>query len=84
LEEQVRQLGAPPVGDGSHYLGEPGWSRLLQARAQRRGRPGPANDTWIAACCLVRRHPLATLNLKDFADFAHYDGLPIIGYETAT
>lgn len=56
---------------------------LLQARAQRRGRPRPANDTWIAACCLVRRHPLATLNLKDFADFAHYDGLPIIGYDAA-
>lgn len=24
LEEQVRRLGAPPVGDGSYYLGEPG------------------------------------------------------------
>jgi hypothetical protein len=24
LEEQVRQLGAPPVGDGSYYLGEAG------------------------------------------------------------
>ena len=56
----------------------------LQARAQRRGRPRPANDTWIAACCLVRRHPLATLNLKDFADFAHYDGLDIVGYDAST
>jgi predicted nucleic acid-binding protein len=55
----------------------------LQARAQRRGRPRPANDTWIAACCLVRRHPLATLNLKDFADFAHYDGLDIVGYDAS-
>jgi toxin FitB len=27
----------------------------LQARAQLRGCPRPANDTWIAACCLVRR-----------------------------
>ncbi len=26
----------------------------LQARAERRGRPRPVNDTWIAACCLVR------------------------------
>lgn len=25
----------------------------LQAYAQLRGRPRPANDTWIAACCLV-------------------------------
>jgi hypothetical protein len=56
----------------------------LQARAQRRGRPRPANDTWITACCLVRRHPLATLNLKDFADFAHYDGLQIVGYDAST
>jgi predicted nucleic acid-binding protein len=55
----------------------------LQARAQRRGRPRPANDTWIAACCLVRSHPLATLNLKDFADFAHYDGLDIVGYDAS-
>jgi len=46
----------------------------LQARAQRRGRPRPANDTWIAACCLVDGVPLATFNTKDFADFAQYDG----------
>ena len=34
----------------------------LQAHAQLRGRPRPANDTWIAACCLVRDLPLATLD----------------------
>jgi predicted nucleic acid-binding protein len=28
------------------------WGQL-QARAQRRGRPRPHNDTWIAACCLM-------------------------------
>jgi predicted nucleic acid-binding protein len=49
----------------------------LQARAQLRGRPRPVNDTWIAACCLVDRLPLATLNVKDFADFAQYDGLEL-------
>jgi predicted nucleic acid-binding protein len=49
----------------------------LQARAQRRGRPRPANDTWIAACCLVNALPLATFNTKDFADFAEYDGLAL-------
>src|SRR6266567_6312681 len=32
--------------------------------------PRPHNDTWIAACCLVDGIPLATLNTKDFADFA--------------
>lgn len=50
----------------------------LQARAQLRGRPRPANDTWIAACCLTRKLPLATLNLKDFTDFAEFDGLQLI------
>jgi predicted nucleic acid-binding protein len=51
----------------------------LQADAERRGRPRPVNDTWIAACCLVRDLPLATLNLKDFEDFAEHDGLRVIG-----
>jgi toxin FitB len=51
---------------------------LLQARAQIRGRPRPQNDTWIAACCLTENLPLATLNTKDFADFAQYDGLTLI------
>jgi hypothetical protein len=32
------------------------WGQL-QARAQRRGRPRPVNDTWIAACCLVDQLP---------------------------
>ena len=51
----------------------------LQAHAERRGRPRPVNDTWVAACCLVRDLPLATLNLKDFKDFAEHDGLRMIG-----
>jgi predicted nucleic acid-binding protein len=50
----------------------------LQARAERRGRPRPVNDTWIAACCLVRGHPLATLNVKDYADFAEHEGLQLL------
>ena len=53
------------------------WGQL-QADAQRRGRPRPHNDTWIAACCLVDDLPLATLNTKDFADFAEHDGLTLI------
>jgi toxin FitB len=47
----------------------------LQARAQHRGRPRPVSDTWIAACCLVDRLPLATLNTKDFAE---HDGLVLL------
>lgn len=50
----------------------------IQAYAQLRGRPRPANDSWIAACCLVRDLPLATFNVKDFADFAEHEGLELI------
>jgi toxin FitB len=49
----------------------------VQARAQLRGRPRPVNDTWIAACCLVRGLPLATLNVRDFQDLADHDGLDL-------
>jgi predicted nucleic acid-binding protein len=50
----------------------------LQAYAQLRGRPRPTNDSWIAACCLVRDLPLATLNTKDFADFSEHEGRRIL------
>ena len=44
--------------------------------ARSRPTPGsagvsrPVNDSRIAACCLVRGLPLATFNIKDYADFA--------------
>ena len=50
----------------------------IQAHGQLRGRTRPANDTWIAACCLARELPLATLNLKDFADFVEHEGLELM------
>lgn len=50
----------------------------LAANAEARGRPRPQNDTWVAACCLYYDLPLATLNVKDFRDFAEYDGLTLI------
>jgi predicted nucleic acid-binding protein len=53
------------------------WGRI-QAEAILRGRTRPANDTWIAACCLQRGIPLATRNVKDYADFADHDGLVLI------
>jgi predicted nucleic acid-binding protein len=52
----------------------------LQARAQLRGRPRPANDTWVAACCLVEDLPLATFNTKDYVDFAAYEGLSLVDF----
>ena len=53
------------------------WGRI-SASARRRGRPRPPNDSWIAACCLARGLPLATLNLKHFRDFRDYEGLILI------
>lgn len=50
----------------------------MSAYAQRRGRPRPQNDTWIAACCLAFGVPLATLNVKDYKDFAEYEGLELL------
>ncbi len=50
------------------------WGRI-SAVAIQRGRARPANDTWIAACAGL---PLATLNAKDFEDFAEYEGLNLI------
>ena len=38
----------------------------------------PQNDMWIAACCIRHEIPLATLNLKDFQDFADHDGLVLL------
>ena len=54
------------------------WGELT-AGAQRRGRPRPLNDTWIAACCIEGGLPLLTLNRRDFADFAEHDGLVLLG-----
>lgn len=53
------------------------WGQL-SVQSEKRGRARPINDTWIAACCLVADLPLATLNLKDFEDFAEHDGLHLI------
>ncbi|HUR15680.1 MAG TPA: type II toxin-antitoxin system VapC family toxin [Candidatus Limnocylindrales bacterium] len=54
------------------------WARL-SAGAQRRGRPTPQNDTWVAACCVRHNLPLLTLNKKDFEGFARHDGLVLLG-----
>jgi toxin FitB len=53
------------------------WQGALAA--QRRGRPRPLHDTWIAACCIETGLPLLTLNHRDFADFAEHDGLILLG-----
>jgi toxin FitB len=50
----------------------------IQVHAQLRGRPRPVNDSWIAACCLARELPLATLNIKDYVDHAEHEGLVLV------
>jgi predicted nucleic acid-binding protein len=50
----------------------------IAASAERRGRPRPQNDTWVAACCPAYELPLATLNVKDFRDFAQHEGLILV------
>jgi toxin FitB len=50
----------------------------IQAHARLRGRPRPINDSWIAACCIARELPFATLNIKDYADFAEHEGLELV------
>lgn len=74
LEDRLRTTVYLPAGV---HVSET-WGRL-SAAAERRGRPRPTNDTWIAATCLARDLPLATRNLKDFADFAEHEGLRLIG-----
>jgi hypothetical protein len=44
---------------------------------RREHGPG-SNDTHVAECCLAYGIPLATLNIKDFADFAEREGLTLI------
>jgi predicted nucleic acid-binding protein len=53
------------------------WGEIT-AYAQRRGRPRPVNDSWVAACCLTYDLALATLNQADFADYAEHEGLRLI------
>lgn len=53
------------------------WASLAAA-GMNRGRPRPQNDMWIAAVCITYGIPLATLIVKDFADFEDYHGLRII------
>lgn len=53
------------------------WGEIT-AYAQLRGRPRPSDDSWIAACALTHDLPLATLNVKHFADYAEHEGLRLI------
>jgi len=75
-ERMARWLSRIPVLHSSDDIAAL-WGQIA-ASAERRGRPRPQNDTWVAACCLAYELPLATLNIKDFRDFAEHEGLVLI------
>ena len=68
-------LSDKPVIPGGKRVAEM-WGELSAAATQR-GRPRPVNDTWVAASCLAYHLPLATFNVKDYADFAEHHDLVI-------
>lgn len=65
-----------PVLNGDKAVAKT-WGAIV-ANARKRGKPRAANDSWIAACCLTHGLPLVTLNKRDFADFAEFEGLELI------
>lgn len=66
-------LGAVPVIPADAAVARR-WGELT-GTALRSGRPLPANDAWIAACCLVHDLPLATYNPRDFS---RVEGLELV------
>ena len=68
-------LAGKPVIPGSKAIAA---GAALSAAAIRRGRPGPVTATWAGVCCLACQLPLATLDLKDFKDFAEHHGLQLL------
>lgn len=74
-ERLTEWLAGMPILPGDEPVADV-WG-ILAAAASLRGRPRPQNDMWIAATCLAYGLPLATLNVKDYEDFAEYHGLQL-------
>lgn len=73
LAEWLRDVVVLPYDVQVSYT----WGRLA-GTAQRRGRSRPVNDMWIAAVGIANGLPLATRNVKDYADFVEHHGLQLI------
>lgn len=73
---ELDQWIAGPVLTGGRDVARR-WGEIV-AFAEKRGRPRPINDSWIAACCLVYDLPLATLNVGHFDDFVEFEGLSLL------
>lgn len=73
LSDWLRELVILPYDLRVSYV----WGQLA-GQTQRQGRPRPVNDMWIAAVALANGVPLATRNIKDYADFAENHGLVLL------
>ena len=73
LEKWLASVVVLPAGESVART----WG-TISAAATRRGRTRPVNDTWIAATCLTADLPLATLNVKDYEDFADHEGMVLV------
>ena len=63
----------PHTDDVARLWGE------ISAHATRRGRPRPRTTRGSRPPALAYDLPLATLNVKDFRDFAEHEGLTLVG-----
>jgi predicted nucleic acid-binding protein len=77
IQQGCDWLSNKPVIPGSRAIAA-FWGDL-SAAAIRRGRARPVDTIWIAVCCRACDLPFATLNLKDFDDFAEHHGLKLFG-----
>lgn len=73
LSDWLRELVILPYDLRVSYV----WGQLA-GQTQSKGRPRPINDMWIAAVALANGVPLATRNVKDYADFADHHGLVLL------
>lgn len=70
LTEWLGRIDALPAdGDVAQRWGQ------ITGGSLRAGRPLPGDDAWVAACCLSRGLPLATLNRRDYE---RIDGLDLL------
>ncbi len=89
IDEQARRKGGRPIQsaddlaqDGVFDTDEELDAFLAHVAAMRHAdsldHPWTVRSSTLAACSLTHGLPLATLNVKDFRDFAEHEGLNLI------
>jgi len=76
IDSQIAPMASMQTLPGDESVADV-WG-VLSAATSLRGRTRPQNHLWIAATCLTYGLPLATLNVKDYEDFADHHGLQLI------